>query len=251
MAAVPAGYEAFHSMRRKGVTLLCFLLASTMAMGITVYVDSYSIHEWNRNLDIGQIAIIAEGGGIQNHVDEIRAIDGVTKAASLERGYADFEYWVNETWGSYLEFIYGDIIAPSQEFMETFPGYIILEEGAFPSTNRSEIAIIKDLTDFYGFKIGDVLNLTLDWDDPPELVEIIGIYSQGGDESYNPYYWSYESIAIVVSEVIEYPDYRVFVDIDRTRLTAFSAGGSLAYSNGIDEAIRAVDPNYDPTRPWS
>jgi hypothetical protein len=48
MAAQPAGYEAFHSLRRKGVTVLCFLLASTMAIGITVYVDSYSVHEWQK-----------------------------------------------------------------------------------------------------------------------------------------------------------------------------------------------------------
>ena len=86
MAAVPAGYEAFHSKRRRGVTLLCFLLASTMAMGITVYVDSYSVHEWDANLDIGEVAVFAEGIGIENRVEEIRGIDGVTKAVLLRRG---------------------------------------------------------------------------------------------------------------------------------------------------------------------
>ncbi len=251
MSGVPAGYEAFQSKRRKGVTLLCFLLASTMAMGITVYVDSYSVHEWDKNLDVGEIAITAQGEGIQDYVDEIRSIDGVTEAASLLRGTALFEFWVNDTWGGYIDVIHGDILAPSQEFLETFPGYITLEDGAFPSRNGSEIAIINSFSDYYGIQIGDVLNFSNDWDDSFEAVEVIGIYIQGGDETFNPYYWEYESLAIGVPAVIEYWEYRVFIDIDRTRVTAFNAGGSLAYSNGIDEAIRAVDPYYDPQIPWS
>jgi len=67
LAAVPTGYEAFHSMRRKGVTLLCFLLASAMAMGITVYVDSFSVHEWDNQMEgVPQIPIFAMGEDIQN-----------------------------------------------------------------------------------------------------------------------------------------------------------------------------------------
>jgi len=64
MAAQPAGYEAFHSLRRKSITLVCFLLASTMAIGITVYVDSYSVHEWEKNIDVGDIAITVSGRNI-------------------------------------------------------------------------------------------------------------------------------------------------------------------------------------------
>ena len=40
--AVQAGYEAFHSWRRKGLTVICLLLASAVAMGTSVYVDSFS-----------------------------------------------------------------------------------------------------------------------------------------------------------------------------------------------------------------
>ncbi|MFW9795268.1 MAG: hypothetical protein ACFFEE_13250, partial [Candidatus Thorarchaeota archaeon] len=166
MSAAPVGYEAFHSRRRKGVTLLCFLLASTMAMGITVYVDSYSIHEWDENLDVGDIAIIAQGEGIQNYVNSIRAIDGVTKAASLESGYGIIFRNVTEPWGTYEEEIWGSIIAPSQDFIDTFPGYVTLEDGVIPTTNSSQIAILSQLSDYYGFDIGDVLNFSIEWDDP-------------------------------------------------------------------------------------
>ncbi|MGY5863550.1 MAG: FtsX-like permease family protein [Candidatus Thorarchaeota archaeon] len=252
MAAVPAGYEAFHSKRRRGVTLLCFLLASTMAMGITVFVDSYSVHEWDSNLDVGQVAILASGEGIENHVDEILAIDGVTKAIPLLQGRGTISYTRNGTYEVYEEYFDGEIIAPSQEFMEAFEGYITLEEGVFPTTNTSEIAIINFISEFFNLKIGDVVNFTEGWwDEEFEEVEIVGIYTQGEEDQYNPYYWAYESLAIVVPGVIiETAETTVFIDIDRSRLSAFNAGGSLAYSNGIDNAIAATHPNYDPQNPW-
>ncbi|MHA2235361.1 MAG: FtsX-like permease family protein, partial [Candidatus Thorarchaeota archaeon] len=249
MAAVPAGYEAFHSKRRRGVTLLCFLLASTMVMGITVYVDSYSVHEWDTQLDVGEIAIIAEGQGIQSYISSIQNIDGVSQAASLQAEYAHLDYLVNESWGVIQDSIWGEIISPDQEFMDTFPGYIVLEDGSFPSTNVSEIAVFTEVSDFFGIAIGDVLNYSNDFL-RDELVEVIGIYSQGGDESSNPYYWNYESIAIVAPGLIYSGYFKVLIDIDRTSVSAFNAAGSLAYSNGIDQAIREIDPGYNPQFPW-
>jgi hypothetical protein len=246
------GYEAFHSMRRKGVTLLCFLLASAMAMGITVYVDSYSVHEWDKNLEgIGQIAVFAEGEGIIDHVGGIRNIDGVAKAAALQRSWGFLRFWVEEPWGEFYDQIHGDIIAPDQEFMDTFPGYITLVEGEFPLTNSSQIAVIDYLVDFYDLTIGGVYNFSYNYDEPLELVEIIGVYKQGGDESFNEYYWAYESIVIVAPDSMDYIDYKIYIDIDRSRVTPFDAGGSLAFANGISQAIRTLDPLYDPQSPWS
>ncbi|MFW9807331.1 MAG: ABC transporter permease, partial [Candidatus Thorarchaeota archaeon] len=252
MAAVPTGYEAFHSTRRKGVTLLCILLASTMAMGITVYVDSYSVHEWNNRVGaLGQIAMSAEGEGIDGYVNNIRNIDGVSKVAALERSHGNLEYLRNDTWGEWRDAVYGDVIAPDQEFMDTFPGYIYLVEGSFPTTNSSQIAVIDTLVQFYGFKIGDVVNYTDYWDDIPTEVEVIGVYHQGEDNADNNYYWYYDSIAIVHPSLMDAIDYKVYIDIDRSRITPFDAGGSLAFVNRIGQTIRELDPFYDPQRPWS
>ncbi|MFX1483262.1 MAG: FtsX-like permease family protein, partial [Promethearchaeota archaeon] len=55
-----------------------------------------------------------------------------------------------------------------------------------------------------------------------------------------------ESIAIVSQNTLQNSDYRIFIDIDRSRLSAFSASGSLAYVNGIDQEIIKLDPQYDP-----
>ncbi len=252
MAAVPAGYEAFHSVRRKGVTLLCFLLASAMAMGITVYVDSYSVHEWDNNMaDVGPIAMFAEGETIQNYVSSIQNIDGVTKAAAIQTSMGGIEYWYTDEWGSWQDLIFGDIIAPSQEFMDTFPGYITLVDGAFPGANSSQIAVIDGIVKYYGFNIGDVVNFTPYWGYDLQEVEIIGVYKQGDSEISNQYYWSYDSIAIVNPDLMSEINHRVFIDIDRSRVTPFNAGGSLAYVSGIGQAIRELDPYYDPQYPWS
>ena len=77
MSAVPVGYEAFTNLRRKSVTLLCILLASSLAMGITVYVDSYSIHEWISLVDeVGPVAMEVSGPSLisiikhQQYLDE-------------------------------------------------------------------------------------------------------------------------------------------------------------------------------------
>ena len=251
MAAVPTGYEAFHSMRRKGVTLLCFLLASAMAMGITVYVDSYSVHEWDNQMEqVGQIPVFAMGEGIVNNVDRIRDIDGVATAAALRLSSGQIHFFVNETWGEYWDQIHGDVIAPDSEFFETFPEYITLVEGDFPSTNASQIAIIDYVVKFYDLNMGDVVNFSNYWDGPLEEVEIIGVYTQGGEESISEYYWAFESIAIVLPEVMDYIEYKIYIDIDRTRISPFDAGGSLAFVTGINQAILEMDPLYDPQNPW-
>ena len=252
MAAVPTGYEAFHSTRRKGVTLLCFLLASSMAMGITVYVDSYSVHEWNNRVgDLGQIAMTAEGEGIEAYVNSIRNLDGVSRASALQRTHGNLEFLRNDTWGQWKDMVYGDIIYPNQEFIDTFPSYFTLVDGSYPTTNSSQIAIIDSLVQYYGFRIGDVVNFTDYWEGIPTEVEIIGVYHQGRENADSSYYWYYESIAIALPALMNLIDYKVYIDIERSRITPFDAGGSLSFVNSIGQAIRELDPLYDPQRPWS
>lgn len=224
-----------------------------MAMGITVYVDSYSIHQWDTNMaGVGDIAIFAEGEGIENYIDAIRNFNGVTKAASLLRSSGNIPFEVHDPeYGDWIDSIWGDLIAPDQEFMDTFPGYITLVEGSFPSGNSSQIAIIDSLEQDYDIHISDVLNLSYEWDGPYQQVEVIGVYHQGGDESDSYYYGWYESIAIVDPDIMEYNEYVIYIDIDRSRISPFDAGSSRAYANSFDQRIRELDPFYDPQFPWS
>jgi hypothetical protein len=239
-------------MRRKGVTLLCFLLASAMAMGITVYVDSYSVHEWENNMaQVGEIAMFAQGTNIQYYVEDIRDIDGVISAAALQRAWGFIEYFVNDTWGARTDIVDGQVLAFDQEFLDTFPEYITLVAGSFPTGNASQIAIIDHLVNLYDFHIGDVLNFSSDWDGTVEKVEVIGVYHHGEAEQVYDYWWDFESIAIVDPSVMSYDEYIVYIDIDRTRLTPFSVGASLSYASRIGQRIIELDPDYNPQIPWS
>ena len=245
MAAAPAGYEAFQSFRRKAVTLVCFLLAASMAIGITVYVDSYSVHEWNRNVDVGDVAIIVEGYNIESYVDDIRDIRSVTKAAALRNGYGDLLIQDNET----IELdVWGRILTPDEDFFNAFPNYIQLQSGRFP-IDTDEIAAINSLHIYNGIEINDTL--TLQQADDIRNVTVVGFYSYS-DEADSPYFWSSDSIAITVEGVVSsYDDQtQVLVDIRRGPLSPFNPVASLQYLNGIDEAIRRVDPNYQPGITW-
>lgn len=158
MAAVPVGYQAFHSLPRKAVTLLCFLLASAMVMGISVYVDSYSVNEWNNLIDVGPIAITAHGEGIDNQVENIRGIPGVEKAAAIDYRHGELfvggGYDLREWWGM--------LPSPTSDYLNTFPEVFNLEVGRFPS-NASEITLARFTYEYLEVDIGSIVNLTTDW----------------------------------------------------------------------------------------
>jgi len=232
MAAQPAGYEAFHSLRRKSITLVCFLLASTMAIGITVYVDSYSVHEWEKNIDVGDIAITVSGRNIDSYIDEIRDIRGVTKAAGLFRQHGSLA--IMEDVSIYLD-VWGEIIAPDEYLLETFPNYVNLELGRLPE-NNSEIALIQSLQLYYEIELGDIVAL-LEFENPQNLT-VVGFYEHEG-QAASPYFWNFESIAIVVPGVI-----------NESYGESKNPTASLQYLDRIDESIRRLDPTYIPGVNW-
>ncbi len=242
MSAIPVGYEAFHSLRRKVVTLICFVLASTMAIGITVYVDSYSMHEWDKNLDVGDVAIRVTGESVRYYIDDIASLQGVTKSADITTGYGSIDHYMNLTGILEQRSMWGQFLSPDDEFLETFPDYITLTAGRFPE-NSSEISIVESLRIYFELQIGDTVNV--ESGAYYENLTIVGIYKHA--EGYDsPYYWDYESIAIVYPSIVSAYDeaIEIFVDVDRTKLSAFNPTASLQYLNRIDESIRQLDPSY-------
>ena len=242
MSAVPVGYEAFHSLRRKAVTLICFILASTMAIGITVYVDSYSIHEWDKNLDVGSVAIRISGESMGSYFNNIKDINGITKAAELVSGGGTISHELNISGYSQWVSMSGTVLAPDSEFMEAFPDYTSLAEGRYPN-NATEIAITEQLQESLNIQIGDTVNF--DSGSFNLNCTVIGVYTHPSGYT-SPYYWYPESIAIVNSSLIDVysRSIDVFADVNRAKLTAFNPTASLQYLNRIDESIRRLDPNY-------
>ncbi|MHA2385959.1 MAG: FtsX-like permease family protein, partial [Candidatus Thorarchaeota archaeon] len=251
MAAVPAGYEAFQSGRRRGVTLLCFLLVSTIVMGMTVYVDSYSVHYWEEAMDVGDISLIVEGPDVQDILPEVQGIDGISEAILLEgsEGFLNFEFE-----GEDINF-YAEVRAPSQEYLETFPSIYTIIAGRMPQTD-SEIAVTEWLVedDWLNISIGSQVNYSTTENGEPTEVTVVGIFriaEVAGDDWY--VYWYFYCDLLVMDSLIGDWDYRtaIHADVDRRRISPFDASGSLRFLTGISEQIYALDPSYTPTTPWS
>jgi len=254
MAAVPVGYQAFHSLPRKAVTLLCFLLASAMVMGISVYVDSYSVNEWNNIIDIGPIAMTVGGDGVENQLDNIRGIPGVEKAAAIDYRHGDLfvggGYDLLEWWGM--------LLSPTSDYLNTFPDVFNLEVGRFPN-NASEIALARFTYEHLEVDIGSIVNLTEEWGEFGRVgkpVIVVGVYVGSDYDPNEPYYNPYGSISgigVVHPDIVwaEWEETEVHVDIDRMGITPFDVRGSLAHVAGIEESIRALDPTYPSPNRWS
>ncbi|MGY5876860.1 MAG: ABC transporter permease, partial [Candidatus Thorarchaeota archaeon] len=234
MAAVPVGYEAFQSARRKGVTLLCFVMATAMIMGIAVYVDSYSIYEWENLTDIGPGALYIENIDLVERTDEIRAIPGIERAASISSVSSEIMYTTEDRYDeeSGLAWMIDDT------FLETFPDYYTIE-GRMPA-NESEIAVQESYADRMDIEIGVYINFT-DFSYEWKLVKLVGIYQVGVK-------WS---MVLVSPELIEAPsrefEHAIIADVDRTPVSPFDVSGSSSYLISINSQIYAVDPNYEVT----
>ncbi|MCK5302700.1 MAG: ABC transporter permease, partial [Candidatus Thorarchaeota archaeon] len=254
MAAVPVGYQAFHSLPRKAVTLLCFLLASAMVMGISVYVDSYSVNEWNSLTDVGPIAIEVHGEGIDNQVENIRDIPGVEKVAALTyrhgQLFVDGGYDLRERWGQ--------LPSPTSDYLNIFPEVFNLEAGRFPN-NVSEITLARHTYEHLEVEIGSIVNVTIEWSEfgPVGMpLTVVGVYVgfdyDPNEFYYNQYDWT-SGIGVVHPDLVleEWDEIAVHIEIDRTSITPFDARGSMAYVVSIEERIRALDPTYPSPNQWS
>jgi ABC-type lipoprotein release transport system permease subunit len=220
-------------------------------MGMTVYVDSYSVHYWEEATDVGDISLIVEGDGVEDILPQVRGIDGIDVAILLEgsEGYLNFEYE-----GEDIQF-YAEVRAPSQEYLEAFPSVFTIITGRMP-LNESEIAVTEWMVedDFLNISIGSRVNYSTSDNGAPTEVTVVGIFGIGassGDDWYR-YYYFYCDLLVMDSLIGDW-DYRttIHADIDRRRISPFDAGGSLRFLTGISEQIYALDPSYSPTTPWS
>ena len=150
MSATPVGYGSFGGLRRKSVTLLCVLLASTTAMGITVYVDSYSVHEWTKHVDsVGPISMIITGDSVDNILDEVQEISGIESAEIIEYSGGTIinlnDSRIEEGW-NYAE--YCNLGIPSEDYMTEFQGAYEFNSGRMPETVDEIASFAKVMKEF-------------------------------------------------------------------------------------------------------
>jgi len=252
VAAVPADYQFTHALRRKGITLACFILVSTIVLGIGAYVDSYSVHEWDRMTDVGPFAMSVYVYGLyspslEDMLPSIRDLPGVQKAAYLEKSYG----LINRLNESYQYGTSGPLVSFASDFLTVFPGAYELEDGRWPN-NNSEISLQFGIAHQMRAEIGDIVNYTQGWSSLAQsyLLKIVGLFSNPWERIENQYYYYYEfGIAVTNRTLLNQDDLNptVLLDIDRTAIGPFDAGAASRYLVGIEESIRALDPDYRPS----
>ncbi len=245
MSVSPVGYEAFQSKRRKAVTLLCFVLAAAMIMGISVYVDSYSIHEWENQTDVGEGALVITGsyreGNVEDILDVVAEFPEIEKISTITTGEGTLI--VEEGYSTWHQD--GQVVALADDFLETFPEYFTIE-GHYP-TNENEIMIHSSAVEYLPVGIGDTIEYSPDWGSTSVTVEIVGVFDKTYGQSEETYYYYYGMMAIVTEENMNRRDseMEIIADVDRTPITPFNAQNSLAYLIAIHEKIHSLDPQYE------
>ncbi|MHA2397143.1 MAG: hypothetical protein ACXAC0_10600, partial [Candidatus Thorarchaeota archaeon] len=243
MVATPIGYEAFQGKRRKSVALLCFMLSSAIIASTMVFVDSHSMTVWSANNDVGPVAMVALGSGIDSKIQDFRAIEGIDSAAAI-RGSITYLTslslglrWQANSFG----------MAYNEEFMEAFPTIFMLVDGRFPE-NASEMALSVLFADILHVELGDQVNysyLHRDPTNPSYLPTLLtGTFEHGESNNTNPYYYSRAHVILhsSISPTMQFSF--IYADVDRNKVVPHDPKGALDYLNQIDEQIRMLDPYY-------
>lgn len=215
------------------------MLTTTIIMGTLVFVDSFSLIKWEDDLDVGPAAMIVTGRGIESNIPNIRGIDGVTKVASIKGEFFNVEsYFKLLNWNTGLEGV-----EYNSEFVEEFPTILSLVEGRFPE-NNGEVAVSLKGADLLKTFVGDEVNYSTDFTESKTPAVVVGIFEHA--ENNRDPNWMYIKGDIVVDSSM-FTDYwfsMVYVDIDRSKLSAYNPDESLLYLQTIAENIRQLDYNY-------
>lgn len=245
MTALQVGYETFGGSRRKAVTLICLMLSSSLAAAITVYVDSYSMHKWDELVEIGPVAMEIGGAGVEHIADGVAEIDGVTDIAIFAA--AEGSVTAIGTGGQPITWS-ASVFRYDQTLMTHFGNLFVLNKGAFPSAT-DEIALSAEIAQETDIDIGDLVNYTRG--EPgiggSYVMTVVGLWEFSGNSGSFHYGWQ---IAMVTGSMLDprTDDSYLWIDVDRSRVSAFNVQGSLDYLLQIEESIRELDPTYDPDR---
>ncbi|MFX0045167.1 MAG: FtsX-like permease family protein [Candidatus Hermodarchaeota archaeon] len=220
-------------------------------MGITVYVDSYSVHYWDEAMDVGEVSMFIDGEDVDNIISDVRQIDGISEAVLLHEAsaYVYYEFMGEEMWDHFR------VCSPTQEYFDTYPGVFTVTNGRLPQ-NDSEIAVSARVEDWdwINISLGSKIGYTGIEQTDRRNVTVVGLYEigrLGADDWYSYYYSNW--MAMVVPSLLDQESEMasIHANVDRSGVTPFNAAGSLAYLTGIAEAIRSLDPLYSPQNPWS
>jgi len=225
------------------------MLAAGLAIGVTAYVDSYSVHEWSRVVDIGPISMRVDGPDIVDRMDEIQGIDGVEEVGSVR--------FVSRQLSGAMDTYSREFFAiPDSHFLAVFPTVFQMIEGRYPE-NGDEIVIHWQKAQEVGIAMGDQVNYTSgNGEEILGTLRVTGIFELGEgvlvtrlDRDFVAL-WSAIQSSIGIVHPVSIPDdagfTSVYVDIDRSRLSPSNPAGALQFVHTIEVQVRLLDPHLSP-----
>ena len=207
-------------------------------MGITVYVDSYSVNEWNVPTDTESVSILIQSqSDIEDYLEDIKQLPGIERAAVI---YDSRAVLTNPN-NTELNDNYARVIYITSTYLETFPSEYTIESGRLP-LNDAEIALSAEVSLELDLDIGGLVNYEYRQNGVHNStsLSVVGIFGYGEIDSEYSYHRVAE--AVVLPTLLEDGEVTIHVGIDQTPVTPFNALGSLQYTLDIEDSIRQLDP---------
>ncbi|MBD3159377.1 MAG: FtsX-like permease family protein [Candidatus Lokiarchaeota archaeon] len=228
--------------KRKLLTLLCLSLASATAMGISVYVDSCSVRQWDKWTK-DPFAFKIENLQTRAVIPDIREIEGVARAASItiSDGFLDVP---NRNDSEDMR-----VAGVDSHYLDAYPEVFQIDGGIYPQ-NTGEVAIERRFARSMNLTFGDHVNYTGESEASDTYhLRVVGIFdlwtsneSTVFDDTTSWYVRDVKALVTPKQLAESAGDFEVHVDIDRTTLTPYNAAASLKYVEDIGTRIRRKLP---------
>jgi len=219
-----------------------------MVSTVSIYVDSTTLSSWYEYTDIGSVAMMAQGDELFRVADQIQDIDHVTNASITQTAKAYLRmdknsYFVGDPNDPFdpIFLMVGQAYSLEASFEEKFPNEFRIVEGRYPK-NSSEIAIPISDAMRWTINIGRMMNYSHRLNDEKRTVFCVGFFVVANNSIRAT---TTDAVAIVTSEVLNPDDTetRVYIDIDRTLISAFNPRWSLDSLASIETDIQRLNPS--------
>lgn len=248
----PSGTRTLSSLRRRTVTLICFLMAISVCISVFIFVDSGSLEKWDEFNDIGPVAMRVQGDDLGLVVEEIKDIHQVKEAAVAKTAQAYLRMDQNTVYqGSPTDpinpmfLVVGQAYSFNADFPQAFPTEFELTAGRYPE-NSSEIAITVEDAGYWGIPIGRMMNYSHFLNSEKRTVFVVGLFRTSEDALRSV---TTDAVAIVTSEVLnpETVKTKLYIDILRNIVSPINPKAGLNTLREIETEIHKVNPSSSVT----
>ena len=244
----PSDKSRLRPLKRKIVTLLCFLMAISLCFSVFLYIDSISLEKWNEYSDVGPVAMRVQGESLSDDVENIGAVPYVSHVSTVETARAYLRMDMNDIFvGSPSDplnpvfLVVGQAYSLNYDFTSAFPTEFQLIEGRYP-TNSSEIAIHSSDAYYWNIPIGRMMNYSHFLNSPKRTVFVVGIFQTSNDELRSV---TTDAVAIVTEEVLNPESVKTmaYIDVERNVFSPVNPTGSLSLLRSIESEIQDSNPS--------